>query len=104
MPGMRHSEAAPQRKYSPCAGKALQSARALLEQALRYAMQAKLQRDTAYCHLPTQQRPVNAPSEQSNESQTSPNHVTLRFAKGLARWAQRCFAALSMTGLSFPAT
>jgi len=24
--------------------------------------------------------------------------VTLSAAKGLARWAQRCFAALSMTG------
>jgi len=23
-------------------------------------------------------------------------------AKGLARWAQRCFAALSMTGLEIP--
>jgi hypothetical protein len=25
--------------------------------------------------------------------------VTLSAAKGLSRWAQRCFAALSMTGL-----
>ena len=27
------------------------------------------------------------------------HRVTLRCAQGLARWAQRCFAALSMTGL-----
>ncbi len=28
-----------------------------------------------------------------------PNSVTLSAAKGLARWAQRCFAALSMTAM-----
>jgi hypothetical protein len=29
-----------------------------------------------------------------------PTTVTLSEAKGLSRWASRCFAALSMTGLS----
>ena len=28
-----------------------------------------------------------------------PNSVTLSEAKGLSRWVERCFAALSMTGL-----
>ncbi len=33
-----------------------------------------------------------------------PNRVTLSAAKGLSRWAARCFATLSMTGRCLPAT
>ena len=32
------------------------------------------------------------------DDEIGPNTVTLSAAKGLSRWASRCFAALSMTG------
>src|SRR2546422_5932247 len=74
----RRSEVVLRRKYSPYAGKARQSAQILLVQALLYSMQARLQQDTGYCHLPRQRRPVSAPSEQSIEFQTS-SYLETRF-------------------------
>jgi hypothetical protein len=41
-----------------------------------------------------------AVSKNTTDDEIGPSTVTLRCAQGLLRWAARCFAALSMTGLS----
>jgi hypothetical protein len=41
----------------------------------------------------------NAVSKNKTDDEIGPCPVTLSAAKGLARWATRCFAALSMTVL-----
>jgi hypothetical protein len=41
-----------------------------------------------------------AVSKNQTDDESGPSTVTLSAAKGLLRWAERCFASLSMTGLS----
>ena len=41
----------------------------------------------------------NAVSKNNTDDEIGPSTVTLSEAKGLSRWAERCFAALSMTVL-----
>ncbi len=41
-----------------------------------------------------------AVSKNNTDDEIGPSTVTLSEAKGLSRWAERCFAALSMTVLS----
>ncbi len=38
----------------------------------------------------------NAVSKNKTDDEISPSTVTLSAAKGLSRWAERCFAALSV--------
>jgi hypothetical protein len=42
---------------------------------------------------------TNGVSQNNPDDEIGPSTVTLSAAKGLSRWAARCFAALSMTVL-----